>query len=121
LEDLNELTEKITGCGIEVQRHLGPGPLEATCQEALWIECADWGLRYWRQVPSPILYKGNVLGGLNLLMEDAVMVEVKSVERMDPNFPAQILTYLKATGEKAGLFVNFHTCLMHEGIKRFVL
>jgi GxxExxY protein len=119
LEDSNELTEPITGCSIEVHRHLGPGLLGATSEEALCREFADSGLRYRRQVPFPILYQGKVPGAyrLDFLAKDAVIVEVKSVER---EVHAQIRTYRKEAGKKVGLLMNFHTRLMDEGIQGFV-
>jgi len=87
------------------------------------IELTDCGTRYRRQTPFPILYKGRTLGEyrLDLLVEDAVIVEIKSVARFDPVFEAQILTYLKATGKKVGLLINFNSRLLRDGIKRFVL
>jgi GxxExxY protein len=122
-EDLNALTERIIGCGIEVHRELGPGLLEATCEEALWLEFADAGLRFARQVPFPVRYKGRVIEEyrLDLIVEALVIVEIKSVERMDRVFEAQLLTYLKATEKKVGLLMNFNSRLLHEGIKRFIL
>ena len=123
MDDLNQLTEKIIGCAIEVHRNLGPGLLEATYEEALCIELADCGTKYRRQAPFPIHYKGRTLGEyrLDILVEDAVIVEIKSVERFDPVFEAQVLTYLKATGKKVGLLINFNSRLLRDGIKRFVL
>jgi len=87
------------------------------------IELTDCGTRYRWQTPFPILYKGRTLGEyrLDLLVEDAVIVEIKSVARFDPVFEAQILTYLKATGKKVGLLINFNSRLLRDGIKRFVL
>jgi GxxExxY protein len=123
LEDLNALTEKIIGCGIEVHRELGPGLLEATYEEALCVEMASAGLRFARQVPFPIQYKGRTVGEyrLDLLVEDLVIIEIKSVERFDRVFEAQVLAYLKASGKRVGLLMNFNSRLLHEGIKRFVL
>jgi GxxExxY protein len=123
LEDLNALTEKIIGCGIEVHRELGPGLLEATYEEALSIELAAAGLSLARQVPFPIQYKGKIIGEyrLDLLVNNQVIVEIKSVERLDRVFDAQLLTYLKATGKKLGLLMNFNSRLLHYGIKRFIL
>jgi GxxExxY protein len=123
MEDLNQLTERIIGCGIEVHRHLGPGLLEATYEEALCIEFQESGIKYKRQLPFPILYKGRTLGEyrLDLLVEHAVVVEIKSVERFDPVFEAQVLTYLKVTGKRVGLLINFNSRLLRDGIKRFVL
>jgi GxxExxY protein len=123
LDDPNQLTERIIGCAIEVHRNLGPGLLENTYEEALCIELADAEIKYRRQVPFPILYKGRTLGEyrLDLLVADAVIVEIKSVERLDPVFEAQVLTYLKATGKKIGLLLNFNSRLLRDGVKRFIL
>lgn len=95
MDAINQLTERIIGCAIEVHKTLGPGLLEAMYEEALCIELTDSGLRYQRQVAIPALYKGRKVGEyrIDLLVEDAVIVELKSVERFDPVFEAQILTY----------------------------
>lgn len=123
MEDLNQITEKIIGCGIEVHRNLGPGLLEAIFEEALCIELHESGMRYQRQFIVPIVYKGHRLGDcrLDLLIEDSVIAEIKSVERFDPVFEAQVLTYLRATGKKLGLLINLNSRLLRDGIKRFVL
>ena len=117
------LTERIIGCAIEVHRHLGPGLLESTYEEALCLELSAGGLRFTRQTAVPIVYKGHSIGEyrLDLLVEEAVVVEVKSVERFDPIFQAQVLTYLRATGRRTGLLINFNSRLLRDGIKRFVL
>jgi GxxExxY protein len=123
LDDLKQLTEKIIGCAIEVNRHLGPGLLEATYEEALCIEFDEQQIPHRRQLPFPILYKGRTIGEyrLDLLVEDAVIVEIKSVDRFDPVFEAQVLTYLRATGKKIGLLINFNSRLLRDGEKRFIL
>jgi GxxExxY protein len=123
LDDLNQITERIIGCAIEVHRNLGPGLLENTYEEALCIELADAGLKHQRQVTFPILYKGRTLREyrLDLLVEDAVIVEIKSVERFNPVFEAQVLTYPKATDKKIGLLLNFNSRLLRDGVKRFIL
>jgi GxxExxY protein len=121
--ELNELTEKIIGCAIEVHRHLGPGLLEAAYEAALCIELDLAGLKYQRQVIVPAEYKGRKIGEyrVDLIVEDCVIVEVKSVERFDPLFEAQILTYMRVTGKKLGLLMNFNSRLLKEGVKRFIL
>ena len=88
MDDRDPLTEKIIGCAIEVHRQLGPGLLEATYEAALSIELETAGLRYQRQVPCPVFYKGRPIGEhrLDLLVEDTVVVEIKSVERLDRVF-----------------------------------
>jgi len=121
--EINKLTEKIIGCAIEVHRHLGPGLLESTYESALCVELEIAGLRYHRQVCVPVVYKGRTIGEyrLDLLVEDAVIVEIKSVERFDPLFEAQLLTYLRVTGKKIGLLLNFNSRLLKDGIKRVIL
>ena len=121
--DINDLTESIIGCAIEVHRYLGPGLLEGTYEEAQSIELADAGWKFQRQLMVPVLYKGRKIGEyrLDLLVEDLVVVEIKSVERFDPIFEAQVLTYLRVTGKKVGLLINFNSRLLKDGLKRFVL
>lgn len=122
-ENRDPLTEKIIGCAIEVHRVLGPGLLEATYEAALAIELQAAGLRFQRQHAIPVTYKGQTIGDhrLDFLVEDAVVLELKSVERFDPVFEAQILTYLRISGKKRGLLINFNTRLLKDGVKRFVL
>ena len=121
-EEHDPLTERIIGCAIEVHRTLGPGLLESTYVEALTVEFAEADLRFVRQVPVPLTYKGRSLGEyrLDLLVEEAVVVEVKAVERFDPVHEAQLLTYLRLTGKRVGLLINFNRRLLREGIKRLV-
>src|ERR1043165_6777336 len=87
-EALKHLTEKIIGCAIEVHRQLGPGLLEATYESALCIELEDAGIKFLRQVPYPVIYKGRNIGDyrLDLIVENAVVLELKSAERHDPVF-----------------------------------
>ncbi len=123
ITELNKITEKIIGCGIEVHRHLGPGLLESAYEAALCVELGLQGLQYQRQVPIPLTYKGEQIGDyrIDLVVEDAVVVEIKSVERHDPFFEAQVLTYLRITGKKVGLLMNFNSRLLTNGIKRLIL
>ena len=122
-EGLRRLTERIIGCAIEVHRELGPGLLEGTYEAALCIEFANAGLRFLQQHKIPVIYKGHLIGEYkpDLIVEDAVVVEVKSVERFDRVFEAQVLTYLKVTGKRIGLLINFNSRLVRDGVKRFVL
>jgi GxxExxY protein len=122
-EALKGLTERIIGCGIEVHRQLGPGLLEGTYEAALCIELQIAGLNFVRQPVFPVIYKGQVIGEyrLDLIVEDTVIVEIKSVERFDPIFEAQVLTYLRVTGRGVGLLMNFNSRLLRDGIKRYVL
>jgi len=118
---LNHLTKRIIGCAIEVHRHLGPGLLKSIYESALCIELKLAGLAYERQKPVPVTYKGHALGDhrLDVLVDDTVILELKSVERFDPVFEAQILSYLRMTGKPIGLLINFNTRLLKDGIKRY--
>jgi GxxExxY protein len=122
-EALKRLTERIIGCAIEVHRQLGPGLLEGTYEAALCIELQIAGLNFVRQPVFPVVYKGQVIGEyrLDLIVEGTVIVEIKSVERFDPIFEAQVLTYLRVTGKEIGLLMNFNSRLLRDGIKRYVL
>jgi GxxExxY protein len=120
---LKQLTERIIGCAIEVHRQLGPGLLEQTYEAALCIELQNAGVNFVRQPVFPVLYKGQTIGEyrLDLIVADAVVVEIKSVERFDPIFEAQVLSYLRMTGKKVGLLINFKSRLLRDGLKRYVL
>ncbi len=123
MAEINKLTEKIIGCAIEVHRVLGPGLLESVYEEALCIELSDAGLQFQRQVNVPAVYKGRQVGlyRIDLVVEESVVVELKSVDRHDPVFEAQILTYLRVTGKKVGLLINFNSKLLKSGVKRFAI
>jgi len=118
---LNQLTKRIIGCAIEVHRNLGPGLLESVYEAALCIELDLGGLSYERQKVVPVSYKGRPIGEhrLDILVEDTVILELKSVERLDPVFEAQILGYLRMTGKPLGLLINFNSRLLKDGIRRY--
>src|SRR6185295_13016352 len=99
---LKQLTEQIIGCAIEVHKQLGPGLLEGTYEAALCIELQNAGVNFVRQPIFPVVYKGQPIGEyrLDLIVGDAVVVEIKSVERFDPIFEAQVLSYLRITGKR---------------------
>ncbi len=120
---LNVVTEKIIGCAIEVHRNLGPGLLETIYEKALCREFELLGIRFGQQVPVPIMYKGESLGEmrLDILVEDAVIVELKAVDRIEQLFRAQLLTYLRLTGKKLGLLINFNSAILKDGITRVIL
>jgi GxxExxY protein len=122
-EQKDPLTERIIGCAIEVHRVLGPGLLEASYEAALAIELEAAKLRFQQQLIVPVFYKGRPIGDhrLDFVVEDAVILELKSVERYDPIFEAQVLTYLRLTGKRRALLINFNSRLLKDGIKRFVL
>ena len=119
----NEITDRVIGAAIEVHRHLGPGLLESAYDECLCYELSNSGLRFARQVPVPIVYKGLRLQSalkLDLLVEDAVIVELKTVEDLLPIHKAQLLTYLKASNKRVGLLINFNVPILKNGLKRMV-
>ncbi len=119
----NELTYEIRGAIFDVYNELGPGLLESVYEEALAYELKQQGLDVARQVEVPIIYKGNELKTplrLDLLVNDQVIVELKSVEEMKSVFAKQLLTYLKLMDKRVGLLVNFNTNNMRESIKRIV-
>jgi GxxExxY protein len=108
----NQLTYKIRGAIYDVYKALGPGLLESVYEEALVFELQQRGLKVERQKQVPIIYKGNELKTelrLDLLVEDQVIVELKSVEEMKKVFAKQLLTYLRLMNKKVGLLVNFNT------------
>lgn len=119
--ELNELTEKIIGCAIKVHRVLGPGLLESTYEVCLVHEIKKTGLKVERQVSLPIIYDGIKLDAgyqLDVLVEDTIILELKSVESLMPIHEAQLLTYLKLANKKLGLLINFNVTLLKNGIKR---
>ncbi len=119
----NDTTGAILAAAIEVHRHLGPGLLESTYSECLQFELAARKLRYVRQHRLPLIYKGMLLDTsyrIDLIVEDCVVVEVKSVTVVQPVHHAQILTYMKLTGCPAGLLINFDVAKLMDGVKRFV-
>jgi GxxExxY protein len=120
---LNYVTERVIGCAIEVHRALGPGLLEHTYEEAMCLEMDRRRLHFARQSMFPVKYKGVEIGlqRIDLIVENAVVVELKSVERFDPVFMAQVLTYLRCTGLRLGLLINFNGRVLRTGIRRFIL
>lgn len=119
-----QLTEQIIGAAIEVHRALGPGLLEFAYEECFCHELALRGLRFQRQVAVPVRYKGvNLDCGykLDVLVEDSVIVELKSVEELSGIHEAQLLTYMKITGIPVGLLINFNVAILTKGIKRKAL
>ena len=119
----NLLTERIIGCAIKIHRVLGPGLLESAYESAFSIELTKTGLQFLRQVSCPIEYEGELVGAyrFDLLVENAVLVEVKSVVKFERIFVTQVLTYLRATGCRLGLIINFNVPVLKDGVKRVVL
>ncbi|MBZ5658479.1 MAG: GxxExxY protein [Acidobacteriia bacterium] len=113
-----DLTEKIIGAAIEVHRTLGPGLLESAYEECLCRELDLRGLAFQRQVPLPVEYKGVKLDcgyRLDLVIQEAVILELKCVDHVLPVHEAQLLTYLKLTGKHVGMIINFNVAMLVKG------
>ena len=120
---IDEITYEIRGAIYDVYKALGPGLLESVYEEALCFELEQRGLKVERQKQVPIVYKGNLLKTelrLDVLVEDKVIVELKSVEEMKKVFSKQLLTYLRLMDKKVGLLVNFNTDNILNAMKRIV-
>lgn len=122
-DDLCGLSHAIIGAAIEVHRHLGPGLLESVYEAALSREMWLRGVAFRRQVALPLEYKGVLLGTgvrLDLIVGHRVIVEVKSIEKFSSIHTAQILTYLKLTGLRLGLLINFNVQFLRNGVRRVI-
>lgn len=122
--NINEITEKIIGCAIEVHRNLGPGLLESAYEECLAYELRNIGLFVERQKAVPVIYKEIKLDcgyRIDILVENSVIIELKSVDALNPIHEAQILTYLKFAEKQIGLLINFNVTLLKNGLKRYRL
>jgi GxxExxY protein len=120
-KDINKLTGEIIGAAIEVHKILGPGLLESVYEDCLCRELDLREIPYERQKNLPIEYKGVTLDTklrLDVLVDESVVVELKSREKLEPIHEAQLLTHLKLTGMKIGLLINFNVTVLKEGIKR---
>jgi GxxExxY protein len=120
----DSLTERVIGLAIEVHKGLGPGLLESAYEECLAFEFKDAGLAFARQMPLPVTYKSVRLDcgyRMDFVIDRNLVVELKTVERLLPIHDAQLLTYLKLSGLKTGLLLNFHSAVLREGIRRMIL
>ncbi len=121
--ELNRITEGVIGAAIAVHRELGPGLLESAYEACLAFELMDRGFRVLDQLELPVHYRGQLIDAgfkLDLLVNEAVIVELKAVDKMIPVFDAQLLTYLKLTKLHLGLLMNFNTIKVIDGVKRIV-
>ena len=119
-----ELTGRIISCAYKVHSTLGPGLLESAYEESLSFEMSEEGLQFERQKPMPLIYKDVKLDigyRIDILAESKVVIEIKSVETLNPLHMAQIMTYLKLSGCRIGLLINFNTVSLKDGIKRIIL
>jgi GxxExxY protein len=121
--DDTNLTEQIIGCAMEVHEQLGPGLLESVYETALCIELSAVPLSLRRQIGVPLYYKGQLISEHrpDLVVDSRVIVEVKSIERLDQIHLAQMLTYLRVSGLKTGLILNFNTAWLKQGVRRVLL
>jgi GxxExxY protein len=121
MQEENDIATKIIGCAIDVHRTLGPGLLESAYQRCLSYELIQAGLCIESEKPMPIIYKDVKLDHgyrIDLLVEDRVVVEIKTVEGFTDVHAAQVLTYLRLGNYKLGLLINFHTSMLRNSIKR---
>ena len=119
--ELNSLSERIIGLAIEVHRHLGPGMLESTYQKCLCYELEKHGIQFRKEVDVPLTYKELEIDRAyraDLIVDDCIVLEIKSVESILPVHEAQLLTYLKLCKKKLGLLLNFNVPLLKDGIIR---
>jgi GxxExxY protein len=121
--DLDRLAHEVINAAMEVHRILGPGFLESIYEEALCVELGLRSVPFQRQVPLPLTYKGVAIGQsrLDLLVQTKLIVEIKTVDTLAPIHKAQAISYLKATGHRLALLINFNAALLKDGIKRVIL
>jgi GxxExxY protein len=122
--ELNHLSSRIIQAAIAVHKELGPGLLESVYQSCIVIELENMGIKFKAQVSLPIAYRGKKVDGqgfrLDLLVEDTVVVELKSVEKVEPVHKKQLLTYLRFADKPLGLLISFNESLLRDGITRII-
>ena len=121
--DINKLSSKIIGAAIEVHKALGPGLLESAYEECICHELTLKEVSFERQKPLPVKYKGKKLDcgyRLDIIVEKAIILELKACEKIEPIHKAQLLTYLKLSGLHLGLLLHFNVPIMRDGIIRIV-
>jgi GxxExxY protein len=119
-----ELTGKIVDSAVTVHKLMGPGLLESAYEECLYFELQNQGIKILKQLPMPLIYNDRKLDigyRIDLLVEDKVVIEVKSVDLLNPIHTAQLMTYLKLSGCRIGLLINFNVIFLKEGIRRIIL
>jgi GxxExxY protein len=122
--DLNQLSSQIIKAAIKVHKELGPGLLESVYQSCMVIELNDMDIKTESEVPLPVFYRGQKVNAegfrLDLLVDDLIVVELKSVERVQPVHKKQLLTYLRLSKKPLGLLINFNESMLKEGITRVI-
>lgn len=124
MENINDLTYRIIGCAIKVHKVLGPGLLESTYEHCLSQELLMKGIKYERQAGLPVIYENSRLDvgyRIDLLVEGSVIIELKSIDQIAPIHKAQLLTYMKLSGKRIGLLINFNVVSLKDGIVRMIL
>jgi len=122
--EFDALSKRVIGCAIEVHRNLGPGLLESAYEKCLAYELECTGIPFGLQVPVPVDYKGVQLDcgyRIDVLVDEKLIIELKSVDKLSGIHQAQLLTYMKLAKVETGLLMNFNVQVLREGIKRFVL
>ena len=122
--EFSELSNRVIGCAIEVHRHLGPGLLESTYEQCMAQELTLSGIAFRLQCPLPVTYKGIRLDcgyRVDILVENEIILELKSVEALKGIHEAQLLTYMKLADIRQGFLINFNVKLLKHGLKSFVL
>jgi GxxExxY protein len=119
-----ELTERVIGLAIQVHRHTGPGLLESVYERCLCYELHAANIQFEHQVQVPIIYKGTTIEARfrsDIVVDRTLIVEIKGVESLLPMHNAQLLTYLRMSGLRIGLLLNFHAVRLKDGMRRFVV
>jgi GxxExxY protein len=119
-----ELTEQVIGLAIKLHRRLGPGLLESVYEECLCFELQQTGLDFERQIAVPVVYEGVLLEAgfrADIVVAHELIIEIKSVDRLLPIHEAQVLTYLRMSGYRIGLLLNFNVLRLKDGIRRFIM
>ena len=122
--EFSELSNKVIGCAIEVHKSLGPGLLESAYQQCLCHELKLNQINFQQEKPLPVNYKGCQLDcgyRIDILIENEIILELKSIERLQPIHEAQILSYMKLANIKQGFLINFNVTLLKDGLKSFIL
>ena len=122
-KELNDLAQRVIGACIEVHRHLGPGLTEPLYETAFLLELGLRSIPYKSQVWITVNYKEHIVGRrrIDLIIDDRLIVELKSVETLAPIHSAQLISYLRLTGHHLGLLINFNVALLKQGVKRVIL
>lgn len=121
--DIEEIAKQVVDAAFSVHVELGPGLLESTYEACLEHELVERGLRVQRQLDLPVTYRGITIDAgyrLDLLVEGQLIVELKSVERIEPIHQAQVLTYLKLSGKELAFLINFNVPLLKQGLRRLI-